>query len=46
MDKFAAILVCVGGIILATPGGPPYKSWAAFALFLIALLSVVIGWPR
>lgn len=42
----ATILLCIAVLILSTPGGPPFKSWASFALALIALLSVVIGWPH
>jgi hypothetical protein len=42
----ALILTIVAVLILSTPGGPPYKSWAASALALIALLAVVLGWPR
>lgn len=42
----ALILLSIAVIILSVPGGPPYKSWASFALALVALLSVVLGWPR
>lgn len=40
------ILTIVAVLILSMPGGPPQKAYASFALALVALLSVVIGWPR
>lgn len=41
-----SILLALAVIILSTPGGPPFKSWASFVLALVALLMVVVGWPR
>lgn len=40
------ILLCIAVIIVTIPAFPSPYGWAAFALALIALLIVVVGWPR
>jgi len=40
------ILLSVAVMIESTPGGPPPKWIASFVLALLALLSLVVGWPH
>jgi len=44
--RLGVILLAVAVIVLSSPGGPPYKSWASFGLALVALLVVALGFLR